>query len=120
MSGAKIVVLYPKPTNVEAFERAFLEEHGPLAQAKISGVTKFVLTVIRGGIGGDAPYHRISEIHFPSMEALQASAATAGTQEVAAHAISISSGGPPVFLVADAGDVFMHEASRPADAAATV
>lgn len=120
MPGAKIVVLYPKPTDVDAFERAFLEEHVPLAQAKISGVTKYVLTVIRDGMGGDATYHRISEIHFPSMEALQASAATAGTQEAAAHAVSISSGGPPVFLIAGDAEVFIQEASRPADAVATV
>jgi uncharacterized protein (TIGR02118 family) len=120
MPGAKIVVLYPPPTDVEAFERVFFEEHVPLAKEKVSGVTKYVLAIVRSGLGGDAPYHRVNEIHFPSMEVLQASAATAGTQEAAAHAIAISSGGPPLFLIADAGDVFMADGTQPADAAAAV
>jgi uncharacterized protein (TIGR02118 family) len=101
MAGAKIVVLYPKPTNVDAFERAYLDEHVPLARAKIGGATKFIFTTVQGAVGGESPYHRITEIHFPSMDALQASAATPGTQEAAGHAVSISSGGPPVFLIAD-------------------
>lgn len=101
MAGAKIVVLYPRPTDVDAFERVYVEEHIPLAKQKIGGATSFVFTVVRGAVGGDAPYHRVTEIHFPSMDALQASAGTASTQEAAAHAVAISSGGPPVFLIAD-------------------
>ena len=105
MPGAKIVVLYPQPTDVDAFERAYVEEHIPLAKEKIVGATRVTFTTIRGALGGASPYHRITEIHFPSMDALQASAASATTQEAAAHAVSISSGGPPVFLVADEGIV---------------
>lgn len=93
MPGAKIVVLYPQPTNAEAFERVFLDEHIPLSKEKLADATKLVLTTVRSAVGGASPYHRITEIHFASMEALQASAASAGTQEAAGHAISISSGG---------------------------
>lgn len=105
MPGAKIVVLYPQPTNVDEFERVYLDEHIPLTKAKIVDATKVVLTTIRSAVGGASPYHRITETHFASMDALQASAASADTQEAAGHAISISSGGPPVFLVADEEDV---------------
>jgi hypothetical protein len=35
------------------------------------------------------------------MEALQAAAGSASAQRVVAHAVSISSGGKPVFLVAE-------------------
>ena len=112
MPGAKIVVLYPRPTDVETFERLYLDEHIPLARAKIGGATRVVFTTVMGAVGGDPPYHRLTEIHFPSMEALQASAETAGTQESAAHAIAISSGGPPIFLIADEGDVLRLDASR--------
>jgi hypothetical protein len=35
MPGAKIVVLYPPPTDVAAFERLYVEEHIPLARAKM-------------------------------------------------------------------------------------
>jgi len=105
MPGAKIVVLYPPPTDVAAFERLYVEEHIPLARAKIVGATKFIFTTVLGAHGAEAPYHRVTEIHFPSMEALQASAANPSSLESAAHAVAISSGGPPVFLITDEGEV---------------
>jgi uncharacterized protein (TIGR02118 family) len=109
MPGAKIVVLYPPPTDVATFERVYVDEHIPLARAKIVGATRFVFTTVLGAHGVDAPYHRVTEIHFPSMEALQESAATPSTLESAAHAVSISSGGPPLFLFADEGEVVSLE-----------
>ena len=114
MAGAKIVVLYPRPTDVDAFERAYMDEHIPLAKAKIGGATKFIFTTVRGVVGGEAPYHRITEIHFASMEALQASAATPATQEAAGHATAISSGGPPVFLIADEETMVLAKGAVPA------
>jgi len=105
MPGAKIVVLYPRPTDVAAFERLYIDEHIPIAREKIAGATRFVFTTVLGAHGAESPYHRVTEIHFPSMEALQASAANPRTLESAAHAVSISSGGPPLFLIADEGDV---------------
>ena len=51
--------------------------------------------------GGRAPFARVAELHFPSLEKLQAAAATEGAKRAVAHAISISSGGPPQFLIAE-------------------
>lgn len=42
----------------------------------------------------------IAEIHFPSMSDLQACAASDGARETLANAVSISTGGPPIFIVA--------------------
>lgn len=117
MPGAKIVVLYPRPTDVEAFERVYQEEHVPLARAKIGGATRFVFATVRGAVGGDSPYHRITEIHFPSMEALQASVATPSTQEAAGHAVSISTGGAPLFLVTDEETMHLDGAAPSSGAA---
>jgi hypothetical protein len=50
---------------------------------------------------GTPPFYRIAEVHFPSIEALQACAASEGGKETLAHAVSISSGGSPIFLVAE-------------------
>lgn len=50
---------------------------------------------------GTPPFYRIAELHFPSMQALEACAASEGGKEVLAHAVKISSGGPPIFLVAE-------------------
>ncbi len=100
MAGAKIVVIYPPPTDKEAFEKIYVDEHLPLVTNKISGKTKAVLSKVVGP-GGDPPFHRIAEIHFPSMEALRASLASEGTQEAAAHAQSISTGGPITMLICE-------------------
>ena len=103
MAGAKVVVLYPPPRDVEAFERAYAQDHAPMVTPEnFTGMTRFVATKVVGTPDGSpAGFHRIAELHFPSLEALQAAAASAAAQEVIAHALSISSGGPPVFLVAE-------------------
>ncbi len=66
------------------------------------GIAKFIASKIVGTPDGSpAPFYRIAELHFPSMEALQAAAASDSAQQAVAHAVSISSGGKPVFLVAE-------------------
>jgi hypothetical protein len=47
---------------------------------------------------GKPAFHRIAEIHFPSMEAVEACAASDGGKQTLANAVSI---GPPVFLIAE-------------------
>ncbi len=102
MAEMKIVVIYPRPTDVDAFEKAYVEEHVPLAVEKIKGPTKFVATKVVGAPDGSTPpFYRIAEFYFPSMQALQDCAASAGTQEAVAHAFAISTGGPPIISVAE-------------------
>lgn len=103
MATAKVIVLYPSPRDVNAFERAYTEEHAPMVTAQtFKGIRKFVATRIVGTPDGSPPpFYRIAELHFPSMEILQAAAASASAQKAIAHAVSISSGGKPVFLVAE-------------------
>jgi len=102
MSAAvKLIVLYPPPTNVEAFEKIYQTEHVPLAVAKLGGKSKMVATKVLGSPQGAHPFYRIAEVYFPSMQALQACAGSDGGEEVLAHAVKISSGGPPIFLVAE-------------------
>jgi uncharacterized protein (TIGR02118 family) len=101
MADAKLIVLYPPPKNVEAFEKIYQTEHVPLAVAKLGGKSKIVATKVLGSPQGVHPFYRIAEVYFPSMQALQACAASDGGKEVLAHAVKISSGGPPIFLVAE-------------------
>ena len=102
MAETKVVVIYPRPTDVDSFEKAYLEEHVPLVGGKIKGLTKFAATKVLGTADGSTPpFYRIAELYFPSMEALQESMASPGTQEAAAHAFAISTGGPPIILVAE-------------------
>ena len=101
MAGVKFVVIYPRPTDVEAFEKLYQQEHVPMAVEKLAGKTKFVATKVTGSPQGTPPFYRIAEIHFPSMEALQACAASEGAKETLAHAGAISTGGAPILLVAE-------------------
>ncbi|MCA1602659.1 MAG: EthD family reductase [Acidobacteria bacterium] len=103
MAGAKLVVLYPYPQDVDVFERAYTEDHVPMVNENtMKGITKFVATKVIGTADGSAPpFYRMAELHFPSLEALQECASSASAQEAVAHAVSISSGGKPLFLVAE-------------------
>lgn len=103
MAGAKIIAIYPAPKDVSTFERAYTQDHSPMVTPQnFKGMTKFVATKIVGTPDGSPPpFHRIAELHFPSLAALQAAAGSASAQQVVAHAVSISSGGKPVFLVAE-------------------
>ena len=66
------------------------------------GIKKFIASKVVGTADGSpAPFYRIAELHFVSMEALKAAAASPSAQKAVAHAISISSGGKPIFLVAE-------------------
>jgi uncharacterized protein (TIGR02118 family) len=100
MASVKLVVLYPPPKDVAAFEKLYADEHVPMVK-KLAGKTKFVATKVQGSPQGQPAFHRIAEVHFPSLDALQACAASAGGKETLAHAAKISTGGPPVVLVAE-------------------
>ena len=101
MSVAKLIVIYPRPKDVEAFEKVYLAEHVPMAVEKLAGKTKIVATKITASPQGDAPFYRIAEIYFPSKSALEACAATLGAQETLANAAKISTGGAPLILIAE-------------------
>jgi len=50
------------------------------------------------------PYHLISDVSFPDLDALKACAASAGGKEALEHAASISTGGTPLVMVATPDD----------------
>ena len=103
MAGAKIVVIYPVPRDVSTFERAYTQDHAPMVTPQnFSGLKKFVASKVVGTPDGSpAPFHRVAELHFASMEALKAAAASASAQKVVTHAVAISTGGKPIVLVAE-------------------
>ncbi len=103
MAAAKLVVLYPYPQDVDAFERAYSEDHAPMVNPQMmKGLTRFVATKMVGTPDGSTPpFYRMAELNFPSLEALKACASSESGQKAVAHAISISSGGMPIFLIAE-------------------
>jgi uncharacterized protein (TIGR02118 family) len=96
----KLIVLYPPPADVSTFEQRYHSEHAPMVIEKIPGLKKFVAAQVLGTPVGKAPYQRVAELYFDSMEALQAAMASPGGQTTVAHAMEISTGGAPVVLIA--------------------
>jgi uncharacterized protein (TIGR02118 family) len=101
MAGVKLIVMYPRPKDIDAFEKLYQKEHVPMAVEKLKGKTKLVATKVTASPQGTPPFYRIAEVHFPTMEALQACAASEGGKQTIGHAVQISSGGPPVIMIAE-------------------
>jgi uncharacterized protein (TIGR02118 family) len=102
MKVAKLIVMYPTPTDIDTFEHRYAQEHVPMAIEKLAGKTRFVASLIKVAVGLEqAPFHRIAEIYFPSMQDLETCLNSPGGQETAQHAVTISTGGTPLFLIAE-------------------
>lgn len=101
MATAKLMVAYPQPKDIEAFEKIYREEHVPMAIANLAGKTKIVATKVLKSPQGKAQFYRVAEVHFPSMEALQRCAESEGGKATLANAMKISSGGPPAIMIAE-------------------
>jgi uncharacterized protein (TIGR02118 family) len=57
---------------------------------KIPGLKKFLAAHVLGTPAGVAPYQRVAELYFDSIESLQAAIASPGGQATVAHAMEIS------------------------------
>jgi uncharacterized protein (TIGR02118 family) len=101
MAGMRVIVLYPRPTDSAEFERKY-EEHLSWVSKRIPGLSRFMVGKILSTPSGETPpFYRIAQLSFPSMDALQAALQSPGTQEAVADAVALSSGGAPVFLIAE-------------------
>ena len=98
----KLMVLYPKPTDVAQFDKDY-QDHLQLLHEKvnISDDAPLPYTVTKFFPNPERPpaYYQVFIMKFASAEALQQAMSTSGMQEVAADAARISSGGPPVVMV---------------------
>src|SRR5215813_1333104 len=100
---AHLLILYPIPEDIATFARAYREEHLPYAAPRLAGATAVTTQHVVGPNFAPPPYHLMSDVSFPTLDALKACAASESGKEALAHAASISSGGAPVLIaVADA------------------
>ena len=97
----KLIVLYPPPTDVATFEHRYRSEHAPMVVQKVPGLKRFLAAQVLGTPAGAAPYQRVAELYFDSIESLQAAMSSPGGQATVAHAVEISTGGPPMVLIAE-------------------
>jgi hypothetical protein len=60
-----------------------------------------------------APYHRIAELHFEDRRSLQTCVQTSQAQAALQHAVQVSSGGKPHFLVLESEMAIDEEPGKP-------
>ncbi|MGI8742858.1 MAG: EthD family reductase [Bryobacteraceae bacterium] len=101
MPGVKLVVIYPRPLDEAAFETVYKNEHMPLAEEKLKGMTRLVASRVLGSPQGNVTTYRFAEVHFSSMDDLNKCAESEDGKAVVAHATKISTGGPPIILVCE-------------------
>jgi uncharacterized protein (TIGR02118 family) len=92
---AHLYVMYPTPKDPATFDRRYKEEHLPYAGPRLKGATG----VVSKRVAGAQQFYAISDVTFPSKEALEACASSVGAKEALAHAASISTGGAPTILM---------------------
>ena len=107
--AVKLVVMYPRPKDIDAFEFVYKNEHVPMAVENLRGKTKIVATKVLSSPIGMPAFHRVVEVYFPSLKALEQCAASEGGKLTIAHAISISSGGTPTIFLAEEQTVVFQE-----------
>jgi len=79
-----MVVIYPMPKDVEAFDRHYFETHVPLAR-KIPGLRKYEMSdgPVVTPLGGP-DIHRIGTLHFDDLAAIKSAFASAEGQAAGA------------------------------------
>lgn len=96
----KVVILYNPPADPAAFDAYYLNEHLPLAQG-IPGYLRLELArVVATADGGPAPYHRVSELLFPDLAALQAALASPAGQAALADQANFAQAGAVALIAA--------------------
>ena len=65
----KLVALYKKPTDVDAFEKHYTEVHTPLVQ-KMPGLKRLEVSRFFGSPGGEPKFYMMAELYFENKEAL--------------------------------------------------
>lgn len=64
----KLIALYKKPSDVQAFEEHYANVHLPLVE-KIPGLRKTELSRITGSPRGEAPFYMMYEMYFDDVDA---------------------------------------------------
>ena len=95
---AKVLVLYKKPKNAEAFDKHYASVHIPLAK-KIPGLKKYDIS--SAGVGtpaGPSDIHLVATLEFESLDALQAGMGSPEGKAAGADLANFADGGADLLL----------------------
>ena len=98
---ARLVVLYPNPTDPDTFERRYREEHGPMVTERMPGLRQFAAGRVVDPPATAGGYSHFAELTFDSVDDLRSALDSAEGKAVVAHAREISTGGPMTVLVVE-------------------
>jgi uncharacterized protein (TIGR02118 family) len=95
---AKVIVLYKKPKNAEAFDKHYASVHIPLAK-KIPGLTNYDIS--KGAVAtpsGASDVHLVATLQFDSLEALRAGMGSAEGKAAAGDLANFADGGADLYI----------------------
>lgn len=67
----KLVAMYKKPSDMDAFETHYREIHTPLAR-KMPGLKRIEVSHFTGSPGGEPKYYMMAELYFDDQGAMMA------------------------------------------------
>ena len=71
----KLVALYRRPADVNAFETHYREIHAPLAR-KMPGLKRLEVAHVTGAPAGEAKFYMMAELYFEDKSAMMAALAS--------------------------------------------
>ncbi len=87
----KLVALYRKPADVQAFDRAYFETHIPLV-SKIPGLQRVDVSRITGAPRGEPDFYLIAEMVFPDKETMDRALSSPENQEAGKNLMTFARG----------------------------
>ena len=70
LAMVRFLVLYPRPTDVVAFERHYLDVHVPITK-RLPGLRRYTVSRNPARIRGPEPYYLIAELDWDDMASMQ-------------------------------------------------
>lgn len=101
MSKVTLLVCYPHPKDIEAFNADYAA-HIDLLHEQLKLPKKhppYTITRFPNSLNEFSPYYQMFSLPFPSAEDMQTTLSSEGMKAVAADAARISTGGAPVMLI---------------------
>jgi uncharacterized protein (TIGR02118 family) len=104
----KLVAMFTRPDDPEAFDRAYFDVHLPL-NAKTPGLRRTELTRVTGAPRGETPYYLVTEMYYDDEAAMRAAFASPEAAEAAKQLMTFAKG-----LVSMYTAVVVDERGQPA------
>ena len=94
---AKIIVLFGKPKDPQAFDKEYWEEHVPIAKM-MPGLRKYTVQKVLSPPRGEPAYYQVVELEFDNMETLKKATSSPAGRESTSHGAKMATGGMTIMF----------------------